>query len=296
MKTTRIAFAACILLGASGGTFAQSNANISQDGIRGEATIDQTAPAGSTLWASILQSGSRGTARIEQRPGASGGPIEGIAGIFQQTAGTNNEASIRQTGTTGGTDAAIYQDGNHFQSTLTQKNANTSFITSVQSNIGYSDVTVHQIDTSLAFAQARQAGSGNSIKIRQARVDNSTAYVSQDASVMPGYYQDGPSEIWVEVDPNVAGGNAIESSAKIRQSDGNGQTAYILQYGSYNKARVAQSGFYVWAGILQAGSGNDGSIAQSGSHNTAEIKQYGNGDIATLSQGGFFNTARITQR
>jgi hypothetical protein len=295
MKPTRIALAACILLGASGVTFAQSNANISQDGIRGDATIDQTAPAGSTLWASILQSGSRSSAMIEQGPGASGGPVEGIAGIFQ-IAGPGNEASIRQTGTTGGTDAAIYQDGNHFQSTLSQTNAKTSFITSVQSNRGYSDLSVDQIDTSLAFAQGRQAGSGNSINIRQARLDDSTAYISQDASVMPGYYQDGPSEIWLEVDGNVSGGNAIGSSASISQSDGFHNTGYILQYGSYNNASLSQNGVGLRAGILQTGSGNDGFIAQSGGVNTAEIRQYGNGDSASLFQTGHFNTASITQR
>jgi hypothetical protein len=325
MKLNPLCIAAGILLGASGAVFAQSTASIEQSGNRPDASIDQDAPSGSALNARITQSAGHGnTARIEQRPDASGGAVQASATIDQRATGGGG-AVLLQSGTTGSTFAGVVQEvGGELYSSIWQNKVHDSVVRSYQTG-GASYLFIDQYNSSSAYAEAREAdgydsflnivqgdGSGGGVTNTQARVfqraqdseatltqtrlENSSGYISQGSAERPGYYFSSLSNSWIEVDAGVAGGRATDSSARLSQSDGSYQTGYILQYGSSNTARVTQTGSHNTAGILQTGSGNYGEITQAGSLNIAWVKQYGDGDWASISQTGTSGIARITQR
>lgn len=74
------------------------------------------------------------------------------------------------------------------------------------------------------------------------------------------------------------------SSAIMSKASSEGNSAYTLQFGSYNSAET-----------MQAGARNVSFIAQDGYHNSAAVQQAGAGHQSMILQKGVGNTAVVSQ-
>lgn len=78
---------------------------------------------------------------------------------------------------------------------------------------------------------------------------------------------------------------SVASSSLPSASTADGNSAFIVQFGSYNNADLTQTG-----------TRNVSFIAQNGYYNTAIAKQTGSGHQSMVVQKGVGNTAVVTQR
>jgi hypothetical protein len=323
MKLNRLAFAAGILLGASGAALAQSSAFIFQSGSNDQALIDQDASVpGSTAYGQIIQSqGADNTAIVQQGPNGSGAPISATARVAQQRT-FGNLASVVQIGTTAGTNAELTQSGGSDSfGRIWQSDVSASQATGLQSSTNGSIDVQQGFGSASAYAATEQAGDASLIYLQQGRsgagvsatqarvfqngngniamsqqygVSGSSSYISQGSAQQPGSYYSGGE--WVEVDASVIGEPAAASTASVSQGYGSNLTGYILQYGSEHYGSLGQTGTGNLGGIVQTGFGNTANISQSGAFGTATIAQRGSLAYGSIDQSGTGNNASIRQR
>jgi len=249
----------------------------------------------------IEQKGNRNDAYVDQVYSD-----EGLAQI-RQTEGNRNYASVSQSDY--GNTAAPFRNATNIAVVDQVGSANNA--TSYQSYVNAFDPTnlveIHQKSdrrTSNAdgnYADAYQAGAGNSILINQdaseytsARRNSATAtqYGDNQTSTID---QRGDNNIANSYQDNAYGGN-VSVISQIGDGYGAANAAYTTQTGEDNEALISQNGNGNWAEILQTSNENVAQIFQDGTDNEAYASQeYGNLNAVLIVQHGTGNYASSAQ-
>lgn len=191
-------------------------------------------------------------------------------------------------------DAYIEQNGSANYAVIDQysndgSNVSASIVTSGWGN----DHSIDQTRSDRVWARINAPGSYNTATVSQNRIDyggaeiyqaasGSNAQVNQSSGTGYGYYKHGSSQ-W----------------SFIKQNDGWGHDARIVQRGQKVEADITQSGMGHLAAVDQRGNGiafNEADITQKGTNQYASVRQDGHNLIATVSQRGVGNMALVDMR
>lgn len=252
-----IALAVCLAY-CAGPAFATDTATIQQSGSNGSATINQVGNTGNAD-SVITQSGGDGNAALIDQSGIEQSDLAAIARARIDQVGSGNSARISQSGSDL-QDASISQSGNRNRATLdAQAGRAVAGIVQAGDDNG-ADLTFHTSRSGLSVSQ-----SGNNNYARLSEHDG-------------GFFT-------VQATMN-GNGNAAYIDVT-----GVGCIAETLQSGDFNELHVTQDN----NGFL-AGSDNTVNITQSTSFNLANVTQIGSGLTATIVQNtGNHNVANINQ-
>lgn len=252
-----VALAVCLACCAAP-AFATDTATIQQSGTNGSATINQVGNTGNAD-SVITQSGGDGNVASIDQSGIVQSDLAAIATARIEQAGSGNSALIRQNGSDM-QDAFISQTGERNRATLTAHAGRAPADIVQAGNDNGADLT---FDTSRSGLGVAQTGNGNYARLSE----HDGAFFTVLATM-----------------------NGNGNSAYIDVT-GVGCIAQTLQSGDYNELHVTQDN----NGFL-AGTDNTATITQSTSFNFASITQVGSSLTATIVQDtGNHNTATINQ-
>jgi hypothetical protein len=220
--------------------------------------------------------------------GSPGNIAEGYQGGFNDGAGSNNDASIDQSGGSKGA-AFVEQIGNNQTATVTQSDsggvdvARDNRAQVIQFGSGGAEAHVTQ-----THSAATEAGgtSDNRAEVNQSNANKSYAEVNQSGSANDAIVNQTKSNFAsATVNQTETSGN----SALIWQDNANGAMAEINQSGlGSNLADIFQTVDGAQARIDQTGMGNNAFVNQAGVaggvNNVANVNQIGTGNSFTVQQ------------
>ncbi len=191
-------------------------------------------------------------------------------------------------------DAYIEQNGSMNHAVIDQYNNDGSDVSASIVTSGWgNNHSIDQTRSDRVWARINAPGSFNTATINQSRIDyggaevyqaasGSNAQVNQSRGAGYGYYGHGSSQ-W----------------AFIKQNDGWGHDARIVQTGKKVEADITQSGVGNVATVDQRGNGiafNEADITQNGANQYASVRQDGHNLIANVNQRGVGNVALVDMR
>lgn len=272
MRLTLIAGAISLAFGLSAAAYADGSATVNQTGADNYGTIEQVGSGG--VAALIEQIGDRNSVGAP-----ASGALPAVQGVLQ-----SNEHSSGVT---------VIQHGNDNSGDVVQQDGSSNTIRlwqgpNVVSNRNYG--TVQQYGATGSFGE-----------VFQDRATDNAAYVFQsgnanDARAVQGNFRwDGFGVGFTAT--NTSARNGFEYIAQggdhmrgVADQLGNGNSAWLQQYGAWNDAGIMQDGSDNYANVYQYGTG-----ASAADRNVALVSQTGSGFSANINQSGMRNFASVLQ-